>query len=58
MGDPETMVAAFTLVTLVGPLSLLLLVPAVFWLRGYPTCCARAGTDPRGHPLVHRSLLR
>ena len=34
------MVAAFTLVGLLGGLSLLLLVPAVVLLRGCPTCWA------------------
>ncbi len=34
------MVAAFVLVPLVGPLALLLVVPAALLLRGCPTCWA------------------
>ena len=34
------MVAAFVLVPLVGPLALLLVVPAAMLLRGCPTCWA------------------
>ncbi|WP_193609999.1 hypothetical protein [Nocardioides lijunqiniae] len=56
------MVAAFVLVPWLGPLALLLIVPAAVLLRGCPTCwmlglaqtCALNPRAPAGEPRPHR----